>query len=104
MVLHELSGFQLPLFIDTPLGPLETPNRKNIGKLLAKYSTGKQAILLVTGDEYLSFNETVDDSVGKYYNLNPSGEDGEYTEILPVSRDELNDILQKEEMRFGGSI
>ena len=30
--------------------------------------------------------------------------DGEYTEILPVSRDELNDILQKEEMRFGGSI
>ncbi len=104
VVLHELSGFQLPLFIDTPLGPLETPNRKNIGKLLAKYSTGKQAILLVTGDEYLSFNETVDDSVGKYYNLNPSGEDGEYTEILPVSRDELNDILQKEEMRFGGSI
>ena len=104
VVLHELSGFQLPLFIDTPLGPLETPNRKNIGKLLAKYSTGKQAILLVTGDEYLSFNETVDDSVGKYYNLNPSGEDGEYTEILPVSRDELNDILQKEEKRFGGSI
>lgn len=104
VVLHELSGFQLPLFIDTPLGPLETPNRKNIGKLLAKYSTGKQAILLVTGDEYLSFNETVDDSVGKYYNLNPSGEDGEYTEILPVSRDKLNDILQREEMRFGGSI
>ena len=104
VVLHELSGFQLPLFIDTPLGPLETPNRKNIGKLLAKYSTGKQAILLVTGDEYLSFNETVDDSVGKYYNLNPSGEDGEYTEILPVSRDELKDILQKEEKRFGGSI
>lgn len=104
VVLHELSGFQLPLFIDTPLGPLETPNRINTGKLLARYSEGKQIILLVTGDEYLSFNKAIDGSVGKYYNLDPNGQDGDYTEIKPVSMDELNNILLEEKQRFGGAI
>ena len=95
--LNSLSGFQLPLFIDTPSGPLETTNRSNIGEVLADYSKNKQVIIFALGGEYLSFNKNIDPFVGEYYNLDPSESGGEYTEIIPVSQEELINIIKNEE-------
>ena len=71
--LNSLSGFELPIIIDTPLSRLDEPIKQNIGKYLHEYTKTKQVTLLVTGSEYSEgFRTEIRDYVGKKYTLNYS--------------------------------
>lgn len=68
--LNSLSGFGLPILIDTPLGRLDEPIKENIGKYLPEFTQNKQVTLLVTGSEYSEpFRKGIRDHVGKEYEL-----------------------------------
>lgn len=69
--LNSLSGFELPIIIDTPLSRLDEPIKENIGKYLHEYTKQKQVTLLVTGSEYSEgFRKEIREYVGKKYTLN----------------------------------
>ena len=68
--LNSLSGFELPIIIDTPLGRLDEPIKRNIGKYLPDYTRNKQVTLLVTSSEFSDeFKEGIQEYVGKHYTL-----------------------------------
>lgn len=69
--LNSLSGFELPIIIDTPLGRLDEPIKKNIGINLPIFTRNKQVTLLVTSSEYSEgFKEGIRDYIGQEYELN----------------------------------
>ena len=66
--LHKISGFDLPIIMDTPLGNLDVDIRQNIAKFLPEFVENKQIILLVTGTEYTDdFREILYEHIGKEY-------------------------------------
>ncbi|MEA4956573.1 hypothetical protein SDC9_07708 [bioreactor metagenome] len=68
--LNQISGFDLPLIIDTPMGRLDKEIKTNIAKTLPNYVEGKQVVLLVTGEEYTSkFKSDIIECVGKEYEI-----------------------------------
>lgn len=68
--LHNISGFDLPIIMDTPLGNLDEEMRHNIAEFLPGFVGDKQTILLVTGTEYTTdFRDTLYNNIGKEYNL-----------------------------------
>lgn len=68
--LNSLSGFELPIIIDTPLGRLDEPIKENIGQYLPIYTRNKQVTLLVTSSEYSdAFRKGIRDYVGEQYEL-----------------------------------
>lgn len=52
IALHEVSGYDNLLFIDTPVGRVSDINRENFAKVLLGVSQGKQIILAFTPSEY----------------------------------------------------
>lgn len=50
--LHNISGFEAPIIIDTPVARISGDQRVAFGKTLVKISKEKQIILLFTPDEY----------------------------------------------------
>ena len=52
LALHEVSGFNALLFIDTPVARVTSQNRVNFANVLQKVSTEKQLIMAFTPDEY----------------------------------------------------
>ena len=52
LAIHETSGKNCPLVVDSPLGRVSDDNRKNMANELLKISQKKQIILLFTSDEY----------------------------------------------------
>lgn len=52
LALHEVSGFNALLFIDTPVARVTGENRKNFAKVLKEVSEKKQLIMTFTPDEY----------------------------------------------------
>ena len=52
--LSNVSGFDLPIVIDTPLGRISSEVKKNIAENLPKYLENKQVIILMTDEEYNS--------------------------------------------------
>lgn len=52
LAMHEVSGFDSPLFIDTPIARASGENRENFAKTLVRVSEEKQLILAFTPDEY----------------------------------------------------
>lgn len=52
LAVHEVSGYNSFLLIDTPVGRVSDANRKNFAEVLLKISTEKQIILEVTPSEY----------------------------------------------------
>ena len=63
LALHEVSGFNCPLVIDTPVARVSDINRKNFGESLLKVSIiQKQVILLFTPDEYSTNISSILDS------------------------------------------
>ena len=68
--LHNISGFDLPIIMDTPLGNLDVDMRHNIAEFLPKFVGDKQTVLLVTGTEYTDdFRDTLHRAVGKEYTI-----------------------------------
>ena len=75
--LNNLSGFELPLIVDTPLGRLDDPIRDNLGEYLPKYTKNKQLILLATENEYSgNFKNNILKYVGNSYKLDVIDEEG----------------------------
>ena len=62
LALHEVSGFEAPIVIDTPVARVAGENRANFSRVLATVgSGGKQVLLLFTPDEYTpSVSEALD--------------------------------------------
>ena len=52
LAVHEISGYDSFLLIDTPVGRVSDDNRKNFAKVLLDISTKKQIVLEVTPSEY----------------------------------------------------
>ena len=70
LALNSLSGFDLPIVIDTPMGNLDEDIQMNIAEFLPNYSKNKQITLLVKSKEYTKeFRSAVYDYVGEEYKL-----------------------------------
>ena len=82
--LHNISGFDLPIVMDTPLGNLDVDLRQNIAKFLPDFVQGKQIILLVTGTEYTEdFRETLLEHIDSEYTIKWSNsEEGKESEVI----------------------
>ncbi len=52
IALHNVSGYDNLLFIDTPVGRVSDVNRENFAKVLLEVSQGKQIIMAFTPSEY----------------------------------------------------
>lgn len=52
LALHNISGFDAPIIIDTPVARVSDENRKNLGEIFSEVSKDKQIILLFTPSEY----------------------------------------------------
>jgi len=59
--LNSVSGFDVPIVIDTPLARISGEPRRNIALRLPRYLHGKQVVLMVTEEEY---TEQVRDALG----------------------------------------
>ena len=70
LALNSLSGFELPIVIDTPMGNLDEDIQMNIAEFLPNYSKNKQIALLVKSKEYTKeFRSAIYDCVGEEYKL-----------------------------------
>ena len=85
--IHNISGFDLPIIMDTPLGNLDTDMRHNIAEFLPNFVGNKQTVLLVTGTEYTEdFSDTLHPSVGKEYVIDWSNSDeGKESKVVSVN-------------------
>lgn len=85
--LNSVSGFELPIIIDTPLGRLDDEPKLNIAKNLPYYLEGKQVTLLVTGTEYSrEFREKIYPKVGKEYKIDYEEiEEGGISKVVPYA-------------------
>jgi len=69
--LNSVSGFSMPIIIDTPLGRISKEPKINIAGNLSNLLKGKQVTLLVTDDEYsVEVKEKLLDRIGKEYFIN----------------------------------
>ena len=83
IALNSLSGFKLPLIIDTPLGRLDKNVKENIAEYIPQYSKNKQLTMIVTNSEYdEDFKEKLKKFVGKEYKLKYYNDYGEYTKVI----------------------
>jgi DNA sulfur modification protein DndD len=69
--LNSVSGFEVPLVVDTPLARISTEPSRNIAENLPNYLKGKQLTLLVTEKEYSpEVQKALSDALGKVYIIN----------------------------------
>jgi DNA sulfur modification protein DndD len=82
--LSDISGFQAPIIIDTPLGRIASENRKRIAQNLPTYLEDSQITFLMTDTEYDdNVRNLMKHRVGNEYRLN--FEDGQ-TEVREYGR------------------
>jgi len=68
--LNDVSGFQAPIIIDTPLGRISQEPRLNIADSLPSYLKNRQVTILATEEEYTKeVRERLLPSVGKEYKI-----------------------------------
>lgn len=78
VAIRNITGFKVPLIIDTPLGKISGKPTKNIADFLSNFSNDVQVTLLVTDKEYQfmdpeigrSFRDLIKEFVNKEYVLN----------------------------------
>jgi len=69
--LSRVSGFNLPMIIDTPLGRISREVKKNIAENLPKILENKQVIILMTDEEYSpAVREKLSNRLVKEYKIN----------------------------------
>jgi len=69
--LNSVSGFNVPIIIDTPLGRLSREPKKSIASNLPSYLKEKQVTLLVTDEEYIpEVRDRLSKRVGREYVIN----------------------------------
>ncbi len=86
--LNSISGFKVPIFIDTPLGRLSREPKDNIAKNLPNYLEDKQVVLLVTEEEYTSeVRKRLSGRVGKEYFIEvEEAPEGNIAKVVPYER------------------
>jgi DNA sulfur modification protein DndD len=68
--LREVSGFDAPIMIDTPLGRISKEPKENIAELLPEFLKGSQVTMFMTDEEYTPrVREKLSSRVGKEYEL-----------------------------------
>lgn len=68
--LNSISGFNLPIIIDTPLGRISRETRSNIAEKLPSFLKDKQVILLVTDEEYTDdVRKKLEKNIGQEYEI-----------------------------------
>jgi len=73
--LNSISGFNVPIVIDTPLGRISEEPRKNLANNLPDYLEGKQVIILATDTEYTpEVRKRLLKRVAKEYKISKKGE------------------------------
>jgi len=78
LALHQASGFESPILIDTPVARISDEHRKNFGKVVGEVSTTKQVILLFTPAEYSEeIREVLDGRASGRYRLSLSSDERE---------------------------
>ncbi|WP_300627772.1 AAA family ATPase [uncultured Thomasclavelia sp.] len=84
LALHNVSGFDAPIIIDSPVGRISDTNREEFAKVLVDVSKKKEVIMLFTPSEYSSEVAPLLDkeSTGKV--------------VIEVSDDESETLLNKE--------
>lgn len=85
LAMHSVSGFDSPLFIDTPIARASGGNRANFAKTLTEVSEKKQLILTFTPDEYSTQIAEVFDPVCSSYMKLVLGDD---EKTVTVRKDE----------------
>lgn len=79
IAIHQVSGYDNLLFIDTPVGRVSDENRRNFASVLLDISQRKQIVLAVTPSEYSNEVSDVLNSaaVSSIYNLRPTSSEDE---------------------------
>jgi len=68
--LYSISGYSVPVMIDTPLGRISGLPRENIAKALPNYMSETQVVMLATDTEYTSsVRERLKEKVGAEYRI-----------------------------------
>lgn len=68
--LNSVSGFEIPIIIDTPLGKISDEPSRNIANNLPKYFEGKQVTILMTDKEYSQdVKDALQDYIGFSYEI-----------------------------------
>jgi DNA sulfur modification protein DndD len=86
LALHSVSGFDAPIFIDTPVAKVADQNKVNFGKKLLEVSETKQTVLLFTSSEYTSdLSSFLDEPCSSKVRLELAGD--EQQSLIEVIRD-----------------
>lgn len=82
LAIHEASGRNCPLVVDSPLGRVSDDNRINMAKELLKISKNKQIIMLFTPDEYSSeVADLYDNKIAKIIDVSLTGDETEVERV-----------------------
>ena len=80
--LEQVSGFDAPIVIDTPLGRISGKNKKRFGENFPAYLDDTQITLLVTDQEYTDdLRIRIKNSVANEYRIDYSNKTSEITEL-----------------------
>ncbi|MBE6486503.1 MAG: hypothetical protein E7Z85_06660 [Methanosphaera stadtmanae] len=83
IALNSLSGFKLPLIIDSPIGRTDLTMGEKLAEILPDYLENKQITFLVTDREYDGkFKEKIDQYVGYKYTLDVDPENDGETRVI----------------------
>jgi DNA sulfur modification protein DndD len=90
--LNEVSGFDVPIIIDTPLGRIGQQQRVNMAKCLPKLFEKTQVVLLVTDTESTEeVRNGIKESVYKEFKISfHEGEYGNEAKIIPYNKAEVS--------------
>lgn len=76
LALHDVSGFDSPILIDTPVARISGQHRENFGNVLAEISGSKQIMLLFTPAEYSEeISRVLDNRASNRYSLKMSSDE-----------------------------
>lgn len=81
LAIHEASGKNCPLVVDSPLGRVSDENRANMAAELLKVSRNKQIIMLFTPDEYSEEVRKIYESVASVRDIVLSGDEKEVERV-----------------------
>ncbi len=82
LAIHEASGKNCPLVVDSPLGRVSDENRSNMASELLKVSKEKQIIMLFTPDEYSTeVSQVYDGNIASIRDIELSSDETEVAKV-----------------------
>ena len=82
LAIHEASGKNCPLVVDSPLGRVSDENRENMARELLEVSKEKQIIMLFTPDEYSEdVSKVYDGTIASIRDISLSSDESEVERV-----------------------